>query len=241
MNSSGSRKRHPRRLKPYVAALAATAALAGGGQLLFAAPASAMVSNGPGCGQSWFDICSDSDEPGGGSGSGGDSGSGGGSGGGPTPDPQPAPEPQPGDDGRHEHIVVVPKKEIKVGGSSAGRPSRDKDLGKGKGPAGGAGRRPSCSEKKEVGCRPDSYKCVVDGKTWHAKDQKDCDELREKEERRKKAAEEQRWRDEVKCARLQGQREALADAMDGAAPSVEEKFWKAHFEWEKAGCDRFYP
>ncbi len=175
MNSSSNRKKRHPRLKAYVAALAACAAFAGGGQLLLATPASAMVSNGPGCGQSWFDQFGCGDEPGGGGGSGSGGGSGGSSGG--APAPAPAPSDPRCDDNKGIYcptgtVPPEPKKDttskppVKVVTGGSGRPPRDSENGGGPGRPGkgrGLGHKPTvpCQPGKKGGKGCTQIKCVV--------------------------------------------------------------------------------
>lgn len=201
MNSSSSRK-SPRRLKPYVAALAACAALAGGGQLLLPASVGAMVDDGGGCTYQdnfWIDqfICFNSDD----TGSGGSSNGGGGGSGdfapqadpAPAPAPQPAPAPKPVPvpdpiDPRCDGTGIYCSKGKAPGGLGGAKP-RD---GKGNGgprsddkakdndtrPQREEGSRGHGSGKKKEVASTDLLPCRIEREVLYFETQRDCDEYR---------------------------------------------------------------
>jgi hypothetical protein len=154
-------KPSPRSRKLALATLAATAALAGAGQLLAPTPAAATDYLEPPCADQSFSIdevsCIVTDDDGG---SGPAAGAGSGSNGGPS-------APPPGDDGRNEVIEIEMPTQIMVGGAQPRpAPDRDHERERREGNAGsGRGRIYVCPGRKAEQCkaRSDDVDCGIEG------------------------------------------------------------------------------
>jgi len=258
-----SRGPRPRSWKLPLAALAATAALAGGAQLLSAAPATAMVDDGQPCStQFWIDqflscIVSDEDAAGG---SGDGSGSGSGSGTSPGGQ-QPASKPRP--ECEKEGVICVdgtlakkeapkpkessqPKSPVSIGGGPGRQRQQDNDakLDRAEGKHGGSGGKPvACKPGQNAnGCEL-TYKCVIEGskvqRVQQLVSEEECKQLRAKlESEDGKAKKPTVAEDKIYCQRLIPKLLGLvADFQDHPVDTELLEF----FEMQKAKhrCDRF--
>jgi len=214
---------NPRRWKLPLAALATTAALAGGGQLLAPASADAMISDDPACSYEdafWIDqfFCVNSNDDEGGASS--DEGSRSDSGGAPTAGAKPTSDPC-ADPNIYCVEGTLPKKKetsktratMTLGGS-AGRPRQQDSDAKGRRleakRAGGARRgstrgsstrgsssSSSCENGAVFGC--EAFECKVDRQTLFVATKKDCDAAKEAAKSKSKTPAEQLEADRGLC------------------------------------------